>query len=316
MTANLNQHPLLDTPSLRIKNWWTTPSPELAYVYGFAFADGLVRTSRSNNTRNELIIVQKDRAILDAIRRIAPGGRLVAVRQGRYSLWKLTFGAATGVRANYLAEWGLVPNKTVHGYWPTALPRRLTRHYIRGFFDGDGHVSLRRRKDGSAAPVVSFVCHNSEYLHRLVDALFFLGVQRHSVLQDGRNYRLRYNRHVDLHLLYRLFYEGATIYDEQKRERFREVVRYIRTPHMTGNSHPNSTISDNTVDLMRFYHESLDYSVKEVSQEFGVSLGHTYGILKYKSRPVERGPDKIHIVGEEWEDEWTFWHRRIGGNAS
>jgi len=212
----------------RGEEWWRTPSPELAYIYGFAFADGIVRRGRGGRTKNDLTLTQACRDDLESIQAVAGGGHLRLATEGH--VWLLSFRAKDGIRADVLKAWGLVPNKTEHGWFPD-VPSDLLPHYVRGFFDGDGSISLMRRGPRQRLPVLAFVCHLQAYLERLSQVFLEIGASPRRPFQDGRNWRLRYTSRSDLSRIHRWLYTDSTLAIPRKRSTFDAVAEYVAVDH-------------------------------------------------------------------------------------
>lgn len=45
-----------------------------------------------------------------------------------------------------LIKWGCVPRKSLILKFPDKLPKQLINHFVRGYFDGDGHISREERR--------------------------------------------------------------------------------------------------------------------------------------------------------------------------
>lgn len=258
-------------PNLR--SWWDIPSQELAYVFGFAFADG--GTNRSNKTGRQvchLVFSQADREILDQMRVFIPGVRIRKVLDRGRVWWVARIGRSDGLTVSTMKQWGIVPNKTAEGYWPPKLAPEFMPHYIRGYFDGDGWISGHTRGQGkSMAWVVGFVCHLPDYLEKLQASLESLGVSGGYLVKDGRNYRLRYSRHEQIARFVDAIYHDATLYITRKREVAEQFKEYYATrERRAGEMHHNSVLTANDVRLMRALRER-GHTLKELSARFGTT---------------------------------------------
>lgn len=109
-----------------------------AYFLGFITADGCVH---SNKGKIEISLSECDVAILykfkEALGGKTPelGYRPYTVRQNVY---RLTLCSKT--MASDLISWGITPNKTHTLKIVRPIPDNLLRHFLRGFWDGDGHI--------------------------------------------------------------------------------------------------------------------------------------------------------------------------------
>lgn len=128
---------------------------EKAYWLGFIFADGWTYLSRSTEAGCLGIELQKGDV-----------GHLRKFNKSIHGNYKITFrtrenttDVAPGIHdmcairifsremTDDLIEKGVVPNKSLVKEFPTDIPEDLIRHFIRGYFDGNGCVSAGKDKD-------------------------------------------------------------------------------------------------------------------------------------------------------------------------
>lgn len=107
-----------------------------AYFLGLMFSDGSV-------TRNQFYIKLKDEDILLKFRDELKCDYPILVREFPYKSYTLQISSQT--LCNALIKLGCVPNKTKVIQLPK-LKEDLYRHFIRGFFDGDGCLQLQDKK--------------------------------------------------------------------------------------------------------------------------------------------------------------------------
>lgn len=133
----------------------TIDTEEKAYILGFIFADGNVSdSSKDKHYRLRITLKQKDANILIKIKSSLNFTGEVHHRELKskqrnvdgYMISELSI--SNKYLVNRLYELGVVPNKTLVIQYPT-IPNHLHRHFIRGFFDGDGSIYKRNdRKNG------------------------------------------------------------------------------------------------------------------------------------------------------------------------
>jgi len=139
-------------------------SENFAYVFGYMCADGSIGEYRKADTdnRNERMLPQssitsKDKQILDDIRKAMELKAKVSSydRDGK-PYYTLTTSCDWVYR-----QWermGLKPRKTYEGLGVPKIPKSMVRHFIRGFFGGDGGWS-----EGNSG-TVSFGCTDLEFV--------------------------------------------------------------------------------------------------------------------------------------------------------
>ena len=141
--------------SLRTKNhgFFKKWSEEMAYILGFITADGNIMKSRYSYYL-QFCLQKRDIDILNKMRKIlAP--------KNKFSHYKpentLSFKVGSTTIYKDLLKLGITANKTF-SVKPPKIPKEYLRHYLRGFFDGDGCINIFRRNDSvSSFPSVRIV---------------------------------------------------------------------------------------------------------------------------------------------------------------
>ena len=109
-------------------------SEEKAYWLGFLYADGSVG---STDNRVELGLAEQDKAHIEKFKQFINLDNKISYRQASKS-YRYTF--KDKIFKEILIKQGCVPKKSLILKFPTEeqVPRELIRHFIRGYFDGDG----------------------------------------------------------------------------------------------------------------------------------------------------------------------------------
>jgi len=138
------------------QKFFTRSSPAVAYWAGFLMADGNVFVRSPRITQLTLGIGEVDRIHLEAYRTALKSEHAiqqragtavnVAGRTGRSRPQVILTVSGEGDVATALRRWGVVPNKTRNWVEPK-IPRRLLRHFLRGWFDGDGTLSFHDHRN-------------------------------------------------------------------------------------------------------------------------------------------------------------------------
>jgi hypothetical protein len=110
-----------------------------AYFLGLLYADGNVYLKRN---RVQITLINNDGYILEAFQKFIGSTSKLYSDRGKYS--KVILGSKKMV--NDLIKLGCVPNKSLVLKFPNEneVPNKLLHHFIRGYFDGDGHVSKKK----------------------------------------------------------------------------------------------------------------------------------------------------------------------------
>lgn len=197
---------------------------EKAYVLGLLYADGYNNTDRNSVS---LGLKETDREVLDKITAlIQPSKPLQYVKTSKTKSFENTQNQYRLVIANKhiserLVELGCGKAKTHNLIFPTEeqVPKHLQRHFIRGYFDGDGSVSGDKQKQFCFVGTIDFLLALQQIL---IEELGFSKVkldQRHK--EKVNNIRsLRYCG-VNQCITFRdWLYKDATIYLERKYDKF------------------------------------------------------------------------------------------------
>ena len=162
-------------------------TPNKAYILGFLYADG------SNNRDKSTIsmsLEENDFKILDAIRNEI--GSEKPLEYLDYSC-KHDFGYTyknqyrllmfSSHMCDILTKHGMMPNKSLKLEFPKWLNKDLYRHFIRGYFDGDGSVSRGKKRTNFVLTITS----TYNFCNDLVDIVHKeIGVNGH--IYDASNH--------------------------------------------------------------------------------------------------------------------------------
>jgi hypothetical protein len=163
------------------ENFFSSWSPEMAWVLGLIFSDGnLFIEKRTKDAR--ISISQKETELLDKVKflmncnaRLYHSPRKVYndVVSGELYTLKLQ----NKKIFSDLISLGLVENKSLTVDFPN-IPKEYARHFIRGCWDGDGSVFLERRKRLSTLILASFVSGSLSFINGMLYELEKGGLKR------------------------------------------------------------------------------------------------------------------------------------------
>lgn len=113
-------------------------TPESCYWAGFIAADGNVLIKPEKGTyRIAIQLSSKDRTHLEKFRAVAERNNRISESKNNTSCIQIfSKNAVESIKDNFR----IVPNKSFVLKPPENVPRSLINHYIRGYFDGDGHI--------------------------------------------------------------------------------------------------------------------------------------------------------------------------------
>lgn len=122
-----------------------------------------------------------------------------------------------------LEKWGCMERKTFQLKWPAFLREDLTRHFIRGYYDGDGTCSYAR---------ASIIC-NFEFANSLKNVISHYLSFEPSIYFDQRSPR---NKTVAITSRKKMFqflewiYTDATIFIQRKYNHYKNMLEYTPPP--------------------------------------------------------------------------------------
>lgn len=126
-----------------------------------------------------------------------------------------------------LVKQGCIENKTFNLEFPNSLPKDLISHFIRGFFDGDGTVSVGYQKD--KLHIYSGFSGIKTFLESILNQLTFVVFDHKVLYKDERKesdcHYIRFNSNFDSLQLYHYLYKDCDeFFLKRKREKFETFI--------------------------------------------------------------------------------------------
>lgn len=122
-------------PSLKEDYFEQINDKDKAYWIGWILTDGCIQ---SNNDNLQISLIKDDGYILNLFERdLGISGH---VKELFSDYIKFTLGSKK-IR-NDIAQYGIVPNKTLNLKFPKNIPEQFEMHLLRGMFDGDGGLTM------------------------------------------------------------------------------------------------------------------------------------------------------------------------------
>lgn len=207
------------------RDYFKTWSPNMAYCLGYIYADGYI-DNRMFTLR--LRCHSKDEEILLAVHRELKSkhkiGRLEARSdQGRNNGPQTYCVIANTDLVRYLVEeHGVKPNKSKLDLPLPYVPDDHFGHFLRGYFDGDGHIHKRKQCRGGAFSFVG----TEKFIEGMRETICNLyGARKVKVQKQSEIYAVVWSYHQDLIRIYNGMYpSGDYIFLKRKRDVFDEVV--------------------------------------------------------------------------------------------
>ncbi len=199
-------------------------SEEKAYILGLFYADG------SNNIRRfkaYISLSEVDVDILYKIRSLISPDKplLYSKRNDGNSNHKnrYMFYIDNKHISKQLENLGCVTNKTFKITFPNWIDNDLIHHFVRGYFDGDGHIGIYNNK--ARISVVS----TESFCNKLKSIIENIGIKCSDLYcrfpereNSTRDFRITGNKNVLSFLIW--IYRDATIYMERKYKKYQELI--------------------------------------------------------------------------------------------
>ena len=206
-----------------------------AYFLGFILADGCIYLGANKNSyRFQMNLQIKDRYILEELQKDIGSDYKIQDKQFGYNKeGDPKFASLLKINSSKLCEdlinLGVIPRKSMKQEMKEDLiPNNLIKHFIRGYFDGNGSCSLCKNNNIA----LNFLA--SKKLCNQIDKILTKNNINKNVLFkhnfSNNLYGLRINNTENKILLYYYLYKDATIYLKRKKEKFDKFIQYKMSP--------------------------------------------------------------------------------------
>ena len=201
-----------------------------AYWLGFLYADGCVRKTIKNNKQVNsvsLSLCGEDTAhikkFLDSLQSDAN------ISCEKTKLNDKTYDVSRTRICNQqivdsLIKLGCVPNKTFILTLPTfeQVPENLYRHFIRGFFDGDGHIHINIENKTINCGFTGTKNFISSLQNYLCDNIEFLSKNK-IVYKNDNVCTIHWGSLIDVYRIFVYLYKDCNIFLDRKFEKFNKI---------------------------------------------------------------------------------------------
>ena len=185
------------------ENFFKINTPEMLYVLGIIFTDGcLVSTKYKNYERKTFSIAQKNTELLYKIKNLMNcSAKIYYQNKNANKLNPIIYSIQINNNEVYndLLKFGLTPNKSLIIKFPN-LEENLIRHFIRGCWDGDGHVNYNN---------ASIISGSINFIKKIEFNLNLMGFLKKNIYKTTHTknpcYFIRYNSKECAYLFYYLY---------------------------------------------------------------------------------------------------------------
>lgn len=190
-----------------------------AYFLGFIVADGSVNGVRLNISQKEPDILYEFEKFI----KLKDGVRKHTKRNIHF------LNLTSSKLITDLNNLGIHQNKTMIVKYPD-IPKELEHHFMRGVFDGDGCISIHKRREGSRDTTdrgqVNICSGSRDFIEKYVDRLNEMcGITKNKIRCPKGTYSvIDWGSFSDIEKFYDFFYKDATVFLERKKKTFEVAV--------------------------------------------------------------------------------------------
>lgn len=185
---------------------------EKAYWLGFLYADGYV-----NHRQVELSLKESDYEHIVKFKSFMHSEHKISYKKSTKS-YRITI-CSTKI-ASDLARLGCVQCKSLILKFPTEeqVPKHLIHHFMRGYFDGDGSVSINLEKKNYIMSVLG----TSDFLDKYEEILLSILKKNkpNKRFNNGQALGIQYGGRLQVKKIYNFLYKDANIYLDRKYNKF------------------------------------------------------------------------------------------------
>lgn len=206
---------------------------EKAYWLGFLYADGCVQEKKTGQKLISLAV--KDKEVIDKFIKSIDGEFTTKTYKDVH-----TVHLTSSIMYNSLLKLGCIPRKSLVLKFPI-LSDDLIKHFIRGYFDGDGTVFISYPKNKNKTntvykTIVVGICGTKEFLEGCSKALD-INLPKKDKRTDTNVWYLSFSGTNKVSKFYKSIYSNATIYLERKKNKFDKYFKERCSTTII--SHPN-----------------------------------------------------------------------------
>lgn len=200
-------------PKFNINVFDTIDTEEKAYWLGFIFADGYIgstpiREDKKSIYNFELSLALKDFEHLEKFKKFISFEKEIIKDSYRCRIM-----VANKHFWTILNNYGCTPNKSLTLKFPNCIPNDLIRHFIRGYFDGDGCIT-RHVYINIVSPAIN-VIGTSDFLNNIINYSDTTPNIRHDKRHSKETLILEWHKDDGIKFINYL-YKNSSIYLDRK----------------------------------------------------------------------------------------------------
>lgn len=203
---------------------------EKAYWLGFLYADGSVTDFGAYKT--DISLAEKDKDHLEKYRQALESTHPIITRGITFNnktYYSCRLNISNKAMAEALINKGCVPKKSLILTFPTEeqVPKELRRHFIRGYFDGDGCISYSSNDHSYNFNILGTYDFLTDIQNEFAENIENYKVTKVSKDPRSNVYKFQKGRNCgtqNINNIYNYLYKDATIYLDRKKNIFDKVI--------------------------------------------------------------------------------------------
>ncbi len=200
---------------------------EKAYFLGFLYADGCNYVD-TNHFCIQLHV--QDKEILEKFAKIIYIDNplsFISINDRRFESRDRGIMCSIAVNSKHMSrkleKHGCMQRKTFILKWPDWMPNKLVRHFIRGYFDGDGTI-YNVIENSAGCQIISTEQLLQGIYNNCHKFNIKMGIDKCSNDKDKNTYRIRFSGNRNINRFMNFIYYGATIYLNRKHNRYLQFI--------------------------------------------------------------------------------------------
>jgi len=272
-------------------------SEEKAYWLGFLYADGYLRERKSGDSLG-LKLSQLDIGHLELFKKCIGSSHNIVfgISKTKNKVGKeyISHMSALTVHSKRFVEsikkQGFHSRKTFTIEKPN-LKEEYYRHFIRGFFDGDGCCYIRERNNGGIHANYNIACASPNFKQFIIDEL-----NKHSIETTCQtSLTIDVLRYPSVFKFFHYLYDDSTIYLKRKKDKGDKFIEYFNSKKELG----VYSFQDNFVHIEREWTEEDINILKSYVNKIPLSY-LSFSILSNKSsKQIHRLCKKLNIKNDK-----------------
>jgi hypothetical protein len=279
----------------RTKNeqYFKTWSNDMAYFLGFICADGHIATHRN------MLSIQlntKDLHILENFKVFLNYDGKIYFRKDLPSanLWVIS-----KQMTQDLMNFGLTRHKSQELKWIEQIPEQYVSHFVRGYFDGDGHVGLAQDSNPNKKKIICKLVSTLPFIERLKKEFEKIyGKEIGSIKDNGSYFELYYSGQQSAIKFLEWIYTDSNENNRLKRK-YDIYQNYI--------AHLNDDVVETQkidFDLAQVIRQDNELNINELSLKYNVNRSALNDVLKNITHLQEDNRDsRSTLYIEAWGEK-------------